>query len=142
VVDVPEAKPILAALAARGWRLGDILITHHHDDHIDGVAALRARPARGWWGPPPMPIACPRWTVPCPRTGADVWAARRAVVIDVPGHTVGHIAFHFPASRLVFTGDSLMAGGLRAAVRGTAAQMWAACQRLAALPGNAGLFGA
>jgi hydroxyacylglutathione hydrolase len=134
VVDVPDAKPILAALAARGWSLSDILITHHHDDHIAGVEALRAATDAMVLGAaadahrlPPLDLAL---------TEASTFSigAEFARVIDVPGHTVGHIAFHFPASGLVFTADSLMAGGCGRLFEGTPAQMWDSLSKLATLP--------
>ena len=98
VIDVPEAAPILAALNAHQWRLTDILITHHHDDHIQGVDTP-ARPDRrhGPWcrrrRPPPAP---PRPRARRRRLRFSV-GTEFARVIDVPGHTLGHIAFHFPA---------------------------------------------
>ncbi len=134
VVDVPEAAPILNALAARGWRLSHILITHHHPDHIDGVEALAAATGARVIGAaadahrlPPLDEAV--------REGDVVRIGMEAgTVIDVPGHTVGHIAYHFPASRLVFTADSLMALGCGRLFEGTPAQMWASLSKLAVLP--------
>lgn len=134
VVDVPEAAPILAALNARGWRLTDILLTHHHDDHIQGVPALQAATGARVTGAradahrlPPLDLAVAE--------GDRVQVGGEAgVVIDVPGHTVGHIAFHFPASGLVFTADSLMAMGCGRLFEGTPAQMWESLSKLAALP--------
>ncbi|MBS1301310.1 hydroxyacylglutathione hydrolase [Loktanella sp. SALINAS62] len=122
VVDVPETAPIRAALDARGWTLTDILLTHHHPDHVQGVADLRGT-ARVIGAKadqhrlPPLDLAVSegeRFTV----LGRDV------DVLDVSGHTVGHIAFHMPAERLLFTGDSLMAMGCGRLFEGTAAQMW------------------
>ncbi|MGL4414131.1 MBL fold metallo-hydrolase, partial [Roseinatronobacter monicus] len=111
IVDVPEAAPVQRALAQAGWHLTDILITHHHDDHIDGVEELRAATGASVWGAqadrhrlPPLDHAL---------DAGDVVTLGGATghVIDVPGHTVGHIAFHFPDSGLAFTADSLMALG-------------------------------
>ncbi len=134
VVDVPDAAPVLAELARRDWRLTDILLTHHHDDHIAGVAALRAATHAKVWG-----SEADRHRLP--RLDWSLWAgdrvsvgAEEGVVIDVPGHTVGHIAYHFPLSGLAFTGDSLMAGGCGRLFEGTPQQMWASLQKLAALP--------
>lgn len=134
VVDVPDADAILAELARRAWRLTDIFLTHHHDDHIVGVTALRAATHARVWG-----AEADRHRLP--RLDWSLWAGDRVsvgagegVVIDVPGHTVGHIAYHFPASGLAFTGDSLMAGGCGRLFEGTPQQMWASLQKLAALP--------
>ena len=134
VVDVPDAAPILAALAARQWTLTDILITHHHGDHIDGIPDLRAATGAVVWGAaadahrlPPLDHALRESDTV--QVGADA-----AVVIDVPGHTVGHIAFHFPDARLAFTADSLMAAGCGRLFEGTPAQMWASLCKLGRLP--------
>lgn len=134
VVDVPDAAPILNALRERGWKASHILITHHHNDHIDGVRALAGATGARVIGAaadahrlPPLDEAVkPGDTI---RIGMD-----QGEVIDVSGHTVGHIAFHFPASKVVFTADSLMALGCGRLFEGTAAQMWDSLSRLAALP--------
>ena len=133
-VDVPDAAPVLAALQRRGWRLTDILLTHHHDDHVQGTAALRAATGAHVAGAaadanrlPPLDLALTTdMSLPIGR--------EHARIIDVSGHTVGHIAFHFPDSGLVFTGDSLMAAGCGRLFEGTPAQMWDSLQRLMALP--------
>ncbi len=133
-IDVPEAAPILQALAARGWRLSDIWITHHHPDHVGGVAALVAATGAQVTGAaadahrlPPLDRA----VVP----GDSVaLGASRGTVLDVPGHTVGHIAYVLPG--FAFTADSLMAAGCGRLFEGTPAQMWDSLRRLAALPGD------
>ncbi|PTE13406.1 hydroxyacylglutathione hydrolase [Pseudogemmobacter blasticus] len=134
LVDAPEAAPVLSALAAQGWRLTDILLTHHHDDHIQAVPEIHAATGARVHGAaadahrlPPLDHAL--------REGDRVAiGAESAVVIDVPGHTRGHIAFHFPGSALAFTGDSLMAAGCGRLFEGTPAEMWASLSKLAALP--------
>ncbi len=134
VVDVPEVGPILAALEAHQWRLTDILITHHHDDHIQGVEALRAATGAMVLGAAADAHRLPRLDLPL--TGHDSFTIghESARVIDVPGHTLGHVAFHFPQSHLAFTADSLMAGGCGRLFEGTARQMHSSLQKLAALP--------
>ena len=134
LIDAPEPAPILAALTERGLNLSHILITHHHWDHIDGVEALRAATGAFVWGAaadahrlPPLDRLLQegdRFTI-----GSEV-----GQVIDVPGHTVGHIAFHVPASALAFTADSLMAGGCGRLFEGTPDQMWHSLCKLSALP--------
>jgi hydroxyacylglutathione hydrolase len=133
-VDVPDAAPLIAVLEARAWRLTDILITHHHDDHIQGVAALVAATGARVTGAAADVHRLP----PLDHSVADgdtvSVGGETGHVLDVPGHTVGHIAIHFPASALVFTADSLMAMGCGRLFEGTAAQMWTSLSRLAALP--------
>ena len=134
VIDVPEPGPILAALDAHQWRLTDILITHHHDDHIQGVDTLRARTGAMVLGAAADAHRLPRLDLPLDEHASFSIGNEFARVIEVPGHTLGHIAFHFPESRLVFTADSLMAGGCGRLFEGTPRQMHASLQKLATLP--------
>lgn len=134
LVDAPEAAPIAAELAARGWQLTDILITHHHDDHIAGVADLRGGArvigaAADAHRLPPLDLA----VHPGEEIALGPLVAR---VIDAPGHTLGHLAYHIPQAGAVFTGDSLMSLGCGRLFEGTAADMAGTLARLAALPGE------
>ncbi|MET1116981.1 MAG: hydroxyacylglutathione hydrolase [Comamonas sp.] len=134
VIDPGEAGPVLAALERHALQLQAILITHHHADHVGGVAALRAATGAPVWGPA-------RETLPEPVTrvqGGDQvdvlggpWQ-----VIDVPGHTAGHIAFFSAAGSepLLFCGDTLFSGGCGRLFEGTPAQMQQSLDALAALP--------
>lgn len=137
-IDVPEAGPIVAELARREWRLTDIFLTHHHDDHIAGLTALKAATG-GALGARVWGAEADRHRLPhldwCLWEGDKVLLGREeGVVIDVPGHTLGHIAFYFAASNLCFTGDSLMAGGCGRVFEGKPEQMWTSLQKIAALP--------
>lgn len=134
LIDAPEAGPILQALKDRGWGLDQILITHHHDDHIQAVEALREATGAKVYGAAADAHRLPALDVVL--TEGDIFAVgdEKGEVIDVPGHTIGHIAFHFPASRLAFTADSLMAAGCGRLFEGTPAQMWQSLQKLSALP--------
>lgn len=136
LVDVPEAGPILAALAARGWRLDHILITHHHDDHVQGVAEVVAATGASVTGAAADAHRLP----PLDRAVADgdtlIIGGEACHVIDVSGHSMGHLAFHFPASDLVFTADSLMAFGCGRLFEGTPDVAYASLLKLAALPGD------
>jgi hydroxyacylglutathione hydrolase len=134
VIDVPEAAPIIAALKQRGWTLSHVLLTHHHWDHVDGLAALLADHPATVIGAaadahrlPPLDIAVAEGDMIT--IGSDT-----GTVMDVSGHTLGHVAFHFPASSVVFTADSLMAMGCGRLFEGTPAQMYASLAKLAALP--------
>jgi hydroxyacylglutathione hydrolase len=134
VIDVPEMGPILAALEAHQWRLTDILITHHHDDHIQGVDALRARTGAMVLGAAADDHRLPRLDLPLTEGSSFTIGRESCRVIDVPGHTIGHIAFSFPDSRLCFTADSLMSGGCGRLFEGTPAQMHRSLAKLAQLP--------
>ena len=136
LIDVPEAAPILAELDARGWALSHVLLTHHHWDHVDGLPGLGL-------GPDVTVIGAAADAHRLPPLGLAVaegdrfrigWA--EVEVIEVPGHTVGHIAFLIPSARLAFTGDSLMAMGCGRLFEGSAAQMWASLTKFAELPGD------
>jgi hydroxyacylglutathione hydrolase len=133
-VDVPDAPPILAALAERGWTLTDILITHHHDDHIQGVASLVAATGARVTGAAADRHRLPPLDQAVAEGDTVTVGSETGHVLDVSGHTVGHIAFHFPASDLLFSADSLMALGCGRLFEGTAAQMWQSLSKLAALP--------
>ncbi len=134
VIDVPDAAPILAALKARDWALSDILITHHHGDHIDGVDMLRTATGARVHGAKADAHRLPQLDQSLIEGDTVAIGEHVGTVIDVSGHTVGHIAFHFADSRLAFTADSLMAGGCGRLFEGTPAQMWTSLSKLAALP--------
>ena len=134
LIDAPEAAPIQAALDARGWTLNDILITHHHDDHIDGVAALRAN-ARVI-GAKADAHRLPDLDLAVTEGDQIAVCGQKTDIFDVSGHTIGHIAFHMPDAALLFTADSLMAMGCGRLFEGTPAQMWGSMQKLRALPEN------
>ena len=134
VVDVPDAAPILAELSRREWGLSDIFLTHHHDDHIAGVKALRAATGAKVWGAAADRHRLPPLDVALVEGDAVAFGPEVGVVIDVSGHTLGHIAYVFADSGLAFTGDSLMAAGCGRLFEGSPDQMWASLQKLAALP--------
>ena len=132
LVDAPEAAPIAAALAERGWRLSDILITHHHYDHIDGVDALRGD-ARVI-GARADAHRLPKLDLEVAEGDIIDICGLDTHIFDVSGHTIGHIAFYMPSFGHVFTADSLMALGCGRLFEGTPAQMWDSLQKLRALP--------
>lgn len=134
-IDAPEAAPILAALAQKGWALTHILVTHHHDDHIGAIAQLRAQ------------FRDVRVTAPLADSsripGADHYVRegdRVSVgsigleVIETPGHTSGHIVYHAPEERLLFAGDTLFALGCGRAFEAPAQVLYQSVMKLADLP--------
>ncbi|WP_264493351.1 hydroxyacylglutathione hydrolase [Rhodobacter sp. KR11] len=134
VVDVPDAIPVIETLQDKGWKLGMILLTHHHDDHVQGVARLVEATGAMVLGARADSARLPRLDRALVEGDRVTVGGEEGVVLDVSGHTVGHIAFHFPASNLAFTADSLMAGGCGRLFEGSPATMWASLQKLAALP--------
>ncbi|KGJ06374.1 hydroxyacylglutathione hydrolase [Paracoccus halophilus] len=136
LIDAPEAAPILAELAARGWSLDMIAITHHHADHIQAVPELVAASGARVTGNADDAARLPVLDHPVRPGDTLAICGEAASVIDVSGHTIGHIAFHLPQSAMVFTADSLMALGCGRLFEGDAAMMWASLSRLNALPGE------
>ncbi|NNU79510.1 hydroxyacylglutathione hydrolase [Halovulum dunhuangense] len=134
VVDVPEAAPILRELATRGWKAGWILITHHHHDHIEGVEELRRATGAKVVGARADAHRLPALDLAVTEGDRVTVGGLSGSVIDVSGHTIGHIAFHFPQAQAVFTADSLMALGCGRLFEGPAAMMWESLSKLAALP--------
>ncbi|MEQ9260837.1 MAG: hydroxyacylglutathione hydrolase [Roseovarius sp.] len=134
VVDVPEAAPILKALAEKGWRASTVFLTHHHADHVQGLSELLAAHDAKVVGAKADTHRLPKLDMTVKEGDALEIGAERGTVIDVSGHTVGHIALHFPHSAVVFTADSLMALGCGRVFEGTMPQMWESLSKLAALP--------
>lgn len=134
LIDVPEAAPIKAELAARGWSLDQIWLTHHHDDHVQGLKSLQAAFPAPVYGAaddshrlPPLDVAL--------KDGDSFSLGQTNVdVIDVSGHTIGHIAFYVLDAQAAFTADSLMALGCGRLFEGTPAQMHASLGKMAHWP--------
>lgn len=136
LVDAPEAAPIINALDDLGWSLTQIIITHSHYDHIDGVEELRRKYGAKVIGCkadahrlPPLDIAVTEGDM------IDVGTSTGRV-LDVSGHCDDHLAFYFADSQAVFTADSLMALGCGRLFEGTPAQMWDSLSKIAALPAD------
>jgi hydroxyacylglutathione hydrolase len=138
VVDPGDAQPVFNALTRDKLQLAAILVTHHHPDHTGGVVALHAATGAPVFGPARERIPEP-FTPLLHGSSAEVLGLRFQV-IDVPGHTAGHIAYFLPAQQeeapLLFCGDTLFSGGCGRLFEGTPAQMLASLDALAALPGN------
>jgi len=142
VVDPGDAGPVLAYLDREGLALTAIVTTHHHGDHVGGNAALLARF--------PVPVFGPAHETIPGRTHALVEGDTITVpglglalrVLDVPGHTAGHIAYVSldSAAPIAFVGDTLFAGGCGRLFEGTAAQMAASLAKLAALPADTRVY--
>ena len=136
VVDPGDGEVVMQALSRLQLHLDAILVTHHHADHTGGVNMLRAATQAVVYGPAGENIPGPYEAL----IGGDTfdWQGQPIEVIDVPGHTAGHIAYFAPGAGdapLLFCGDTLFSGGCGRLFEGTAAQMLDSLDRLAALPG-------
>ena len=137
VVDPGEAEPVRAALDAQGLQLAGILVTHHHGDHVGGVDALRPLLHGPVYGPARERIPTPFE----PLVAGDTLQLLGLgfEVLEVPGHTAGHIAYlHRPSDEapILFCGDTLFSAGCGRLFEGTPAQMYASLQQLAGLPAD------
>jgi hydroxyacylglutathione hydrolase len=133
-IDAPEAAPVEAALRKTGWRLTDILVTHHHADHTAGIGELKARHN--------CRVVAPRGEA---RRISHVDKAvgegdtvnvggLESRVIETPGHTAGHISYFFPAEKIAFVGDTLFSIGCGRVIEGNAETMWQSLLKLRGLP--------
>ena len=133
-IDAPDAALIERELAAKGWKLTHILITHHHGDHTAGNVALKHTTGCRIIGPAAESHKIPALDQTV--RGGDTVAIGSSSfeVIETPGHTLGHIAYHDATARLAFVGDTLFAMGCGRVIEGDYPMMWASLQKLAALP--------
>jgi hydroxyacylglutathione hydrolase len=138
-IDAPEAPPIEQALKAAGWRLTDILVTHHHGDHTGGIAALKQRHQ--------CRVVAPAKATDIPLVdqtvgeGDTVKVGRiEARVLETPGHTLDHIAYHFGAEDIAFVGDTLFSIGCGRVIEGTPEMMWRSLVKLRALPDETRIY--
>ena len=137
VVDPGDAAPVQRILTELKLKLDTILITHHHADHTGGVDELRHATGAKVYGPAAEKIPKPYIALKQGDTATALGLDFQ--IIDVPGHTAGHIAFYTPDANnkpLLFCGDTLFSGGCGRLFEGTPAQMLASLDKLAALPGN------
>jgi hydroxyacylglutathione hydrolase len=139
-IDAPEAAPIIKALDERGWKLTDILITHHHGDHVGGVAELKQR------------YGC-RVVAPHDKTSRIADVDQRvangdvvkigdllARVVETPGHTLDHISYVFDNDKALFAADTLFSIGCGRVFEGNAPMMWESLLKLRALPDDFRLY--
>lgn len=142
IVDPGDAAVVETALRQRHLRLQGILVTHHHPDHTGGIATLKAAHHATVYGPAAEKDRIP--TIDQPLDDADTCGipapAMRLDVIAVPGHTLGHIAYHDKTHGWLFCGDTLFSGGCGRLFEGSPEQMHASLQRLGALPASTQVY--
>lgn len=139
-IDAPEEQPILDAAARRGWEITHIFTTHHHGDHVEANLALKEKFGLEIIGPVNEAVAIPGLD----RTMADgdefLFGEHVVRVLETPGHTAGHICYHFPDDKILFAADTLFALGCGRLFERPAADMWHSLQKLAVLPDETAIY--
>ncbi len=139
-IDAPEAPPIEAALTTTGWKLTDILGTHHHADHTDGIPALKGKYKCRVVAPTREGNKIPAVDETVREGDTVKVGTLSANVIDTPGHTLGHIAYWFHADKLAFVGDTLFSIGCGRVIEGNAEMMWRSLTKLRDLPDDTEIY--
>src|SRR5262249_23454989 len=133
-IDAPGAALAEAALKSTGWRLSDILVTHHHADHTGGIAELKQRHRCRVTAPHGEAARIPLVDATVRENDEVRVGSLRGRVLETPGHTAGHISYVFPADKLAFVGDTLFSIGCGRVIEGTPEMMWQSLLKLRALP--------
>ena len=133
-IDAPETEPIRARLAAKNWRLTDILTTHHHPDHVEGNLALKEEFGCTITGPAGEADRIPGIDRPVGESDRLSFAGLEVSVIETPGHTLGHICYWIPEASVAFVADTMFAMGCGRVFEGTPDQMWRSLEKLLQLP--------
>jgi hydroxyacylglutathione hydrolase len=139
-IDAPEPEPIEAALKQKGWRLTDILVTHHHADHTQGIPALKQHHGCRVLGPRAEAARIPTLDQTVGEGDTVKVGNLAARVIETPGHTAGHISYWFADAKLAFVGDTLFSIGCGRVIEGNAEMMWNSLSKLRELPDDAQVF--
>ena len=136
LIDAPEEEAILAAVERTGWTPTIIFTTHKHGDHVEANLALKQRFGLTIVGPAGEATSVPGIDRSVSDGDEFAFGGETVQVIATPGHTAGHVVYHFPKSGLLFAGDTLFSLGCGRLFEETAAKMQAALARIAALPAN------
>lgn len=138
VVDPGDAEPVISALKKRGLELTTILITHHHTDHIGGVNELMREFSPGIYAPAKEQYHFSHIAVRDNQTINIPKLNLSLKVMDVGGHTLGHVAYY--GENAIFCGDTLFGGGCGRLFEGTPEQMFVSLQKIAALPNETAVY--
>jgi hydroxyacylglutathione hydrolase len=140
LIDAPEEGPILAAIERTGWTPGMILTTHHHIDHVEANLALKQRFGLKIVGPRGEADRIPGIDETVDEGSVFKLGDETIHVFFTPGHTLGHISYHLPASKVLFAADTLFALGCGRLLEGTPGMMWTSLSRLATLPKDTAVY--
>jgi hydroxyacylglutathione hydrolase len=133
-IDAPEAGAVEAALTKTGWKLTDILVTHHHADHTAGIGELKARHHCRVVAPRAEAQRIAHVDETVGEGDAVKLGALQGRVIETPGHTAGHVSYFFSADKVAFVGDTLFSIGCGRVIEGNPEMMWQSLLKLRALP--------
>lgn len=140
IIDAPEERPILEAIARTGWTPTVLLVTHHHGDHVEANLALKQRFGLKIVGPKAEAAKIPGIDETVAEGDELSLLGETVRVIETPGHTAGHISYFLPKSGIAFTADTLFALGCGRIFEGTPALMMASLKKLAALPADTAVY--
>ena len=139
-IDAPEAGPIIKALEREGWKLTDILITHHHDDHVGGVAELKQKYGCRVVAPHDKKAKIANVDLRVANGDVVKVGSLLARVLETPGHTLDHISYVFDTEKALFAADTLFSIGCGRVFEGTHPMMWESLLKLRALPDDFKLY--
>ncbi len=139
-IDVPEAGPVLAALDAEGWRLTDILVTHRHADHIEGIAEVVERTGARVTAPVKAGSAVPGAARTVGEGDRVSIGGLEAVVWETPGHCADHVTYHFADAHVVFSGDTLFTLGCGRVMEADPTTLWRSLERFLPLPDDTAVY--
>ncbi len=139
-IDAPEAAPVEAALAASGWNLSDILVTHHHGDHTGGISELKRRHRARVVAPREEAAKIPDVDETVAEGDTVMIGTLSARIIATPGHTLGQVNYFFPEAKLLFAGDTLFSIGCGRVIEGTPEMMWQSLLKLRNLPDDTMMY--
>ncbi len=140
VIDTPDVPAIEQALKSRGWQLTHILNTHHHWDHAGGNLELKQKTGCTIVGPKAEKDRIPGIDIAVGDGDSFDLGQHTAQVFDTPGHTSGHIVYHFEKDGVAFVGDTLFSMGCGRLFEGTPEQMWHSLSKLLVWPDNTLLY--
>lgn len=139
-IDAPEAAPVIKALQREGWHLTDILVTHHHADHVGGISELKQKYDCRVVAPHDKTAAIPEVDERVKQGDTVMIGTLTARVLETPGHTLDHVSYVFDDARALFAADTLFSIGCGRVFEGTYPMMWDSLLKLRALPDDMRLY--
>lgn len=139
-IDAPESAAVETALKETGWKLTDILVTHHHNDHTAGIPDLKQRYGCRVVAPKNESARVPQFDSVAGEGDTVKVGNATARVLDTPGHTAGHISYWFDADKIVFAADTLFSIGCGRVLEGSHEMMWGSLVKLRNLPDDTQVY--